>query len=71
MIKVFQTNRGIITLRNVMVEIDDTNLEEGVELSIDGTLESVTPIGYINLAEMSDEECEEFVEEWCEWGSKD
>ena len=32
----FETKFGRITLQNVMVDIDGTNLEEGIDISLDG-----------------------------------
>jgi hypothetical protein len=32
----FDTKYGEVTLRNAMIDIDGTNLEEGVELYLDG-----------------------------------
>ena len=59
--KTFKTKFGKISLRTAMLETDGTNLEEGVEIKLDGKLIGEA-FGWRNVEGMTVEEAEEFLE---------
>jgi hypothetical protein len=58
----FETKFGTITLQNAMFDIDGTNLEEGVEIKLDGDLIGEA-YGYFDFGDddITIEEIEEYV----------
>lgn len=57
----FDTSLGIVVAKNVMIDTDGTNLEEGIEIfSEEEFFESFTVIGY-DVNDLSDDDIEEFI----------
>lgn len=55
---------GDVSIRNIMIDIDGTNLEEGVEISFeDDDLETIEILGYINLDELEADDVEKLIED--------
>ncbi len=62
MIRTLETKFGEITLRSAMLDIDGTNLEEGIEIKLEGELIGEVIGGDIyEVEEMSTDEIEAFV----------
>jgi hypothetical protein len=59
--KTFITDCGKIEVRNAMIEVDSTNLEEGIELK-DEFNNIVELVGYRDIDEMSVDEVEKIFE---------
>ena len=54
-------NYGEIEVRNIMIEIDDTNLEEGLEFSGDD-IDTFEVFGYKDVDELTADEVDDFIE---------
>ncbi len=63
--KTFDTKFGEISLRTAIFETDSTNLEEGVEIKLDGKLIGEA-FGWRDVEEMTVKEVEAFVEKHCD-----
>ena len=62
MIRTLETKFGEITLRSAMFDIDGTNLEEGIEIKLEGELIGEVIGGDIyEVEEMSTDDVEAFV----------
>ena len=57
MIKVVETEIGEVELRNAMIDLDGTNLEEGVEIKLGG--EYMHFVGHVDLED--EEEVEQLL----------
>ena len=67
MTRTLETKFGEITLRSAMLDIDGTNLEEGIEVKLDGEIIGEVIGGNIyEIEEMSTKEIEAFVTKYCE-----
>lgn len=53
------TKFGDVIVRNVVIDIDGTNLEEGVSIIVKGTDTNIELLGYRDVEEMSVETVEE------------
>ena len=56
---------GDVEIRNVMIDLDGTNLEEGVEIIFtdnDVDLQPIEILGYINLDEITADDVESLIE---------
>lgn len=66
MTKTFNTNLGKVTLRSAMLDINGTDLVEGVVIKIDGKLAGeVVGIDFDDVKDMTIKEVEKFTEENC------
>jgi hypothetical protein len=55
---------GDLEIRNVMLDVDGTNLEEAIEISFDDEdLETITIFGHINLDNIKSDDVELLIEE--------
>ena len=59
--KIFETKYGEVILRNVMIDINGTDLIEGIEIKLDGNLIG-EEFGYKDIEELTIEEVELYVE---------
>jgi len=60
--RVAETSYGEVVLRNIMLDLDGSNLEEAVEISfIDGSLDTINLLGWMDIEKMKIEEIEEFI----------
>lgn len=58
----FDTNVGEVSVRNVMIDTDGTNLEEGIELvSMDDAFPTFTLVGF-DVNDLSTDDVDEFIE---------
>jgi len=63
MVRQIKTNKfGIVTVRNVMLDLDGTNLEEGIEIKGD-EINLIEIIGYYDVDELKIEEIEILIED--------
>jgi hypothetical protein len=61
MTKIFDTVFGKVTLKNCMVSLDRTNITDGTSIYLeDEHIIDVTE--YKDLEDMTDEDCEDFIE---------
>ncbi|MEK6829803.1 MAG: hypothetical protein AABY15_06815 [Nanoarchaeota archaeon] len=66
--KTFDTKFGEISLRGAMIDVDGTNLADGVEIKLDDKLiGEAVGITFGQVEDMTIEEVEEFVEEHCDF----
>lgn len=55
---------GDIEIKNVMVDVDGRNLEEGIDIIFTETKEpTITIIGYIDLSNITSDEVEKLIED--------
>jgi len=61
MIRIYDSKKyGRVEFRNAMLDLDDTNLEEGIEITFDdGTTDEV--YGYYDLAEQTEKQLEKLL----------
>jgi len=57
--KTFETSHGKVQVRDAMIDTDGTNLEEGVEVKLDGKL--ITEIWNIHVREINKDNIEEII----------
>ena len=58
----FNTNHGEVSVRNVMIDTDGTNLEEGIEVvSADDMFKPFTVIGF-DVNDLSEDDVNEFIQ---------
>lgn len=57
------TKFGDVTLRNIMIHNNDTNLEEGLEVKINSMPKPIEIFGYYRLDDITNEEVEEILYE--------
>lgn len=60
--RIVETSYGEVELRNVMIDIDGTNLTEGIEIEGD-EIGIIDVYGYYDIDELSVEEIEELIED--------
>lgn len=57
----FHTNVGMVSVRNVMIDTDGTNLEEGIELvSMENNFKTFTLVGF-DVNDLSEDDIDEFI----------
>ena len=57
----FDTTFGIVTVRNIMIDIDGTNLEEGIEINNPEFFKPLEILGYINIDELEEDRLEDLI----------
>ncbi len=57
------TKFGDVTVRNIMIDTDGTNLEEGIEIKVDNVEQPIEFFGYHSLEDMTNEDIEELLYE--------
>jgi len=57
----FETSHGLVTVKNAMLDLDGTNLEEGIEI-IGEHVELIELVGYRSVEDMTIEEVETLIE---------
>jgi len=60
--RIVETSYSEVELRNVMIDIDGTNLTEGIEIEGD-EIGIIDVYGYYDIDELSVEEIEELIED--------
>lgn len=55
------TSFGDVTVRNIMIDLDGTNLEEGIEITVDNVPEPIEIFGYHSLEDMTIEDVEDLL----------
>lgn len=64
MTQIFKNTKfGDVTVRNIMIDVDRTNLEEGILIKVDNVPEPIEIFGYHSLEDMSNEDVEELLDE--------
>ena len=62
MIQTFENTKfGEVTVRNIVIDVDGTNLEEGINISVIGSEEYVELLGYQDIEDMTNEDVEEIL----------
>lgn len=56
------TSFGDVELCNIMIDLDGTNLEEGLEITVENVEKPIEIFGYYDLEEMSVKDVEELLE---------
>lgn len=64
--KTFETKYGEVILRNAMIDVDGTNLVDGVEVKVDGHLVGEILDSHLDFEEMTIKEVETLVETNCD-----
>ena len=65
--KVFDTKFGNLTIRGAMLDINGTDLCDGIEFSFDGEfVGETTSVTFSQVEDMDIEEIEELVETYCD-----
>jgi len=57
------TSFGDVEVRNVMIDLDGTNLEEGLEITVDNVEKPIEVYGYYDVEEMTTDELEDLLED--------
>ena len=55
-----ETSTGTLEVRNIMIEIDNTNIEEGLEISRDGEF-VIEVLGYHDVDELTEDIVEDLI----------
>jgi len=62
MIQTFENTKfGEVTVRNIVIDVDGTNLEEGINISVIGSEEYIELLGYQDIEDMTNEDVEEIL----------
>lgn len=57
------TSFGDVEVRNVMIDLDGTNLEEGIEITVENVEKPIEVYGYYDVEEMTINEVEDLLED--------
>ncbi len=63
MTQTFDTNFGEVEVRNIMIDLDGTNLEEGIEITVPNVKQPIEIYGYRSVEDMTVNEVEELLED--------
>jgi hypothetical protein len=59
--KTFNTSHGEVTVRNAMLDVDGTTLEDGIEIKGDD-IDLIEVYGYYDVEELTDDDVEKLIE---------
>ena len=57
------TKFGDVTVRNIVIDTDGTNLEEGIEIIVENVPEPIEIFGYRSVEDMTNDDVEEILNE--------